>query len=58
MTATHFGIALLVLLVVGVLSSLRVGGVQGERWDAMSRRHRRALMRERADLNPALRRRS
>lgn len=58
MTATHFGVALLALLLVGVLSSLRVVGVQGARWDEMSRRQRRALMRERADLNPALRRRS
>jgi hypothetical protein len=54
-SATHFGLALLGLLLVGVLSSLRVGGVRGEQWDVMSAWQREQLMRERHAANPALR---
>ncbi len=43
------------LLLVAVLSSLRLGGTQGERWDVMSAYQRRALLAERHENNPALR---
>ena len=58
MTATHFGIVALSLLLVPILSALRLGSQRGEEWDLMSAYQRDRLMRERWAANPKLRGRS
>lgn len=49
-----FGAALLLLALIGVISSLHLGSQRGRTWDEMSKRQRAALMQERVRDNPAL----